>query len=91
VIVKNADTIAAVIVEPVCQGAVGMRIYPPEHTAELRRVCSECDVLMILDEIAVGFGRTVRMFASELAGVVPDMMCVEKGLTGGTLIPSLTK
>ncbi|MBD3276916.1 MAG: adenosylmethionine--8-amino-7-oxononanoate transaminase, partial [Candidatus Aegiribacteria sp.] len=85
VIVQNADTIAAVIVEPVCQGAAGMRIYPPEHTAELRRVCSACDVLMILDEIAVGFGRTGRMFASELAAVVPDMMCVGKGLTGGTL------
>lgn len=82
---ENADSTAAVIVEPVCQGAVGMRIYPPGYISLLRRLCDENDVLLILDEIAVGFGRSGRMFASELSGIVPDMMCIGKGLTGGTL------
>jgi adenosylmethionine-8-amino-7-oxononanoate aminotransferase len=84
-VTENSGSIAAVIVEPVCQGAVGMRIYPPGYIAKLRKLCDENDVLLILDEIAVGFGRSGRMFASELAGIVPDMMCIGKGLTGGTL------
>ena len=84
-ITEHSSSTAAVIVEPVCQGAAGMRIYPPEYTTRLRKVCDENDVLLILDEIAVGFGRTGKMFASELAGIVPDMMCIGKGLTGGSL------
>jgi adenosylmethionine-8-amino-7-oxononanoate aminotransferase len=84
-ITEHSSSTAAVIVEPVCQGAAGMRIYPPEYISRLRKVCDENDVLLILDEIAVGFGRTGRMFASELAGIVPDMMCIGKGLTGGSL------
>lgn len=84
-VTENSGSTAAVIVEPVCQGAAGMRIYPPEYIVRLRKLCDENDVLLILDEIAVGFGRTGRMFASELAGIVPDMMCIGKGLTGGSL------
>lgn len=85
VVTENSGSVAAVIVEPVCQGAVGMRIYPPGYIAQLKKLCDENDVLLILDEIAVGFGRSGKMFASELAGIVPDMMCIGKGLTGGTL------
>ncbi len=85
VIRGNARDTAAVIVEPVCQGASGMRIYPPEYIGGLRRICDENDVLLILDEIAVGFMRTGEMFASGLAGITPDLMCIGKGLTGGTL------
>ena len=84
-VTENSGSTAAVIVEPVCQGAAGMRIYPPEYIARLKKVCDENDVLLILDEIAVGFGRTGKMFGSELAGIVPDMMCIGKGLTGGSL------
>ena len=82
---ENAGTTAAVIVEPVCQGAAGIRIYPPEYVTRLRKLCTELDVLLILDEIAVGFGRTGEMFAADLAGIQPDLMVVGKSLTGGYL------
>ena len=81
----QAETAAAVIIEPVCQGAAGIRIYPPEYVTRLRKLCTELDVLLILDEIAVGFGRTGAMFASDLAGIQPDLMVVGKSLTGGYL------
>lgn len=82
---ENAGTIAAVIVEPVCQGAAGIRIYPPAYVNRLRHICSELDILLILDEIAVGFGRTGRLFASELCDVSPDFLVLGKSLTGGYL------
>jgi len=75
--------IAAVIVEPLCQGAAGVRIYPEEYLRRLRSLCDKYELILIADEIAVGFGRTGYMFACERAGIVPDIMTVGKGLTGG--------
>ena len=77
--------IAAVIVEPLLQGAGGMIVHPLEFLQRVRRLCTQYDVLLIADEVLTGFGRCGRMFACELAGVVPDVMCLSKGLTGGFL------
>jgi adenosylmethionine-8-amino-7-oxononanoate aminotransferase len=82
---EHEGEVAAVIMEPLVQGAAGMLVHPDGYLRAVRELCDRHDVLLILDEVATGFGRTGRMFACEHEGVSPDLLCVAKGLTGGYL------
>jgi len=87
---ERAEQVAAVIVEPLLQGAGGMIVHPVEFLQMVRALCTRHDVLLIADEVLTGFGRTGKMFACDLANVVPDLMCVSKGITGGFLTMGVT-
>lgn len=82
---ESASRVAAVIIEPLIQGAAGMRVWPKGMLKQLERWCRERDVFLILDEVMTGFGRTGKMFACEHEDVVPDFLCLAKGITGGYL------
>ena len=82
---EHGGEVAAVMMEPLVQGAAGMLVHPEGYLRGVRELCDRHGVLLILDEVATGFGRTGRMFACEHEGVAPDLLCVAKGITGGYL------
>ena len=87
---QRSEQIAAVIIEPLLQGAGGMIVHPVEFLQKIRALCTRYDVLLIADEVLTGFGRTGKMFACDLANVAPDLMCVSKGITGGFMTMGVT-
>lgn len=87
---ERGENIAAVIVEPLLQAAGGMIVHPVEFLQKVRELCTQHDVLLIADEVLTGFGRTGKMFACDLAGIAPDLMCLSKGITGGFLPMGVT-
>jgi len=89
-LLQNPDRYAAIIIEPLVQGAGGMRICRPEFMQQLRRMSQQFNVLLIFDEVMTGFGRTGAVFASDRAGVTPDIICLSKGITGGFLPLAVT-
>lgn len=89
-IIKNHQEITGVIIEPMVQCAAGMKIYSSKYLKKLRAICTKYDINLIADEIAVGFGRTGKMFACEHAEITPDIMCLSKGLTSGYMPMALT-